>query len=140
MHALPQSAKLSMILNMYTETFCCNGMVFYYLWGGGGGCRGGVILKILTVLFGEGGHFQIRERYRGLGYFNRFHETNTSTKERELRINVTVNNNGKHRPLIINVVNFGPIFNKNIALQFPQQSGGSQFHLVYTFMGGGGYF
>ena len=99
---------------------------------------GGVILKILTVFFGEGGHFQIRERYRGLGYFNRFHETNTSTKERELRINVTVNNNGKHRPLIINVVNFGPIFNKNIALQFPQQSGGSQFHLVYTFMGGGG--
>lgn len=44
---------------------------------------GGVILKILTVFFGEGGHFQIRERYRGLGYFNRFHETNTSTKERE---------------------------------------------------------
>ena len=36
------------------------------------------------------------------------------------------------------MVNFGPIFNKNIALQFPQQSGGSQFHLVYTFMGGGG--
>ena len=98
-HALPQSAKLSMILNMYTETFCCNGIVFYYLWGGGGGFRGGgVILKILTVFFGEGGHFQIRERYRGLGYFNRFHETNTSTKERELRMNVTVNNNGKHRP------------------------------------------
>ena len=36
------------------------------------------------------------------------------------------------------MVNFGPIFNKNIALQFPQQSGGIQFHLVYTFIGGGG--
>lgn len=35
------------------------------------------------------------------------------------------------------MVNFGPMFNKNIALQFPQQSGGIQFHLVYTFMGGG---
>ena len=66
--------------------------------GEGGAGGGGVILKILTVLFGEGGHFQIRERYRGLGYFNRFHEPNTSTKERELRMNVTVNNNGKHRP------------------------------------------
>ena len=99
---------------------------------------GGVILKILTVFFGEGGHFHIRERYRGLGYFNRFHETNTSTKERELKMNVTVNNNGKHRLLIINVVNFGPIFSKNIALQFPQQSGGSQFHFMYIYGGGGG--
>ena len=98
---------------------------------------GGVILKILTVFFGEGGHFHLRERYRGLGYFNRFHETNTSTKERELKMNVTVNNNGKHRLLIINVVNFGPIFSKNIALQFPQQSGGSQFHFMYIYGGGG---
>ena len=74
------------------------GWSFITCGAGEGGAGGEVILKILTVLFGEGGHFQIRERYRGLGYFNRFHETNTSTKERELRMNVTVNNNGKHRP------------------------------------------
>ena len=54
-------------------------------------------------------------------------------------MNITVNNNGKHRLLINNEVNFGPIFSKNIKSQFPQQSGGSQCHFMYIY-GGQGYF
>ena len=95
-------------------------MVFYYLWGGGGGCWGG------------GGHSKNFDCFLwgGWPFSDKGASPNTSTKERELKMNVTVNNNGKHRLLIINVVNFGPIFSKNIALQFPQQSGGSQLHFM----------
>lgn len=68
-HALPQSAKLSMILNMYTETFLCNGMVFYYLWGGGEGCRGGSHFKNFDCFLWEGWPFSDKGALPGFGLF-----------------------------------------------------------------------